>query len=572
MREQWIEAPRMEGNKSLAGKFGISPLTVRLIRNRAGESEEAVRTYLWGDLDSLGDAGQMKGMKEAAALLGEKAAAGLAMRIIGDYDIDGVNATHILLTALRRIGAKADTVIPDRMKDGYGINENLIKAAKEAGVDTIVTCDNGIAALKEITYAKSLGMTVVVTDHHEIPYEEAEDGSRRPVLPPADIIVNPKQEDCPYPFKKLCGAAVAWRLAEVLYRGNGISREEFLDLAEFAAVATIGDIMELTGENRALVKYGLKRLEQTKNPGYRALLGVNGLEGKRLSAYHIGFIIGPCINASGRLDTAKRALNLLEETDRARAEKLAGDLKALNDSRKGLTVKGTQEAIRKIEETPLHKDRVLVVYLPDCHESLAGIIAGRIRERYYRPCFVLTDGEEGIKGSGRSIPGYHMFDEMTKVRECFTRYGGHPMAAGLSMERGRQEEFARAINRVCTLTEEELTPKLSYDAVLPLSYAGEQLLSELELLEPFGKGNEKPVFAAAGLKAASARIIGKNANVLKLVLETKEGLRMDAVSFGDVKAELSYLESREEISVLYYPEWNEYQGRRSVQLVIQGIR
>lgn len=572
MRERWIEAPRVEGNQEMAQKLGVSPLTVRMIRNRAGMSEEAVRDYLFGEMDSLADPLLMKGMKEAVSLLREKRDTGAPIRIIGDYDIDGVNATHILLMGLKRIGAKVDTVIPDRTKDGYGVNENLIREAAEAGIDTIVTCDNGIAAAEEIAFARNLGMTVVVTDHHEIPYREEADGNRTPVLPPADVIVNPKQADCAYPFKCLCGAAVAWRLVQALYEAEGIPKEEALEQAEFAAVATVGDIMELSGENRILVRYGLKRLEQTGNPGYRALIRVNGLEGKALTAYHIGFVIGPCINASGRLDTAKRALNLLGAADLLEAEKLAGDLKALNDSRKALTVKGTEEAVRQIEGTDLKEDRVLVVYLPECHESLAGIIAGRIRERYYRPCFVLTDGEDGVKGSGRSIEGYHMFEEMTKVRELFTRYGGHPMAAGLSMESENIEELRRRLNENCTLTEEELMPKAAYDAVLPIEYAGERLIEELKLLEPFGKGNEKPLFAAGNLVVKSARIIGKNANVLKLILEDGKGTRMEAVSFGDVEGDLKYIESKERISILYYPEMNEYMGRRTVQLVITAYR
>ena len=572
MREKWVEAPRITGNEELARKFSVSPMAMRLIRSRAGMSEEEVREYLCGTIDELADPYLMKGMRDAVSLLQEKIRQGSRIRIIGDYDIDGVNATHILITALRRIGAAADTVIPDRLKDGYGVNEHLIQDAKDAGVDTIVTCDNGIAAAKEIAFAKELGMTVIVTDHHDIPYREEEDGSRTVILPPADVIINPKQEDCPYPFKKLCGAAVAWRLAEALYIEAGISREEFLDLAEFAAVATVGDIMDLTGENRILVKYGLRRLEQTKNPGYRALIAVNGLEGKKLTAYHIGFVIGPCINASGRLDTAKRALRLLSAESKAEAEELAGDLKALNDSRKDLTVKGTREAIELIEETDLKQDRVLVVYLPDCHESLAGIIAGRIRERYYKPCFVLTDAEDGVKGSGRSIPGYHMFDEMTKVRELFTKYGGHPMAAGLSLKSENVEPFRQAINENCRLTEEELTPRLSYDAVLPLCYAGEQIIRELELLEPFGKANEKPLFAAANLKVRSARIIGKNQNVLKAVLEGPDGTRLDTISFGDVQENLAYIEGKKDVCILYYPEINEYQGRRSVQQVEAGWR
>ena len=572
MNEQWIQAPKIDGNQELAAQFHVSPMAMRLIRSRAGESEAEVRAYLYGTLDDLADARLMKGMTEAVALLLEKIRAGASIRIIGDYDIDGVNATHILVTGLRRVGAKADTVIPDRLKDGYGINEHLIEQAKEAGIDTIVTCDNGIAAAKEIAYAKELGMTVIVTDHHEIPYREEENGTRTTILPPADVIVNPKQADCPYPYKKLCGAAVAWRLVEVLYQEAVVPREEFLRLAQFAAVATIGDIMDLTGENRILVKYGLRQLEQTDNPGYRALLAVNGLEGKKLTAYHIGFVIGPCINASGRLDTAKRALELLGAGNAAEAEKLAGDLKALNDSRKDLTAKGTEEAIRLVEETELGRDRVLVIYLPDCHESLAGIIAGRIRERYFRPCFVLTDGEEGVKGSGRSIPGYHMFEEMTKVAELFTKFGGHPMAAGLSIPTENVETLRRRLNENCHLTDEELVPKLSYDAVLPIQYAGEQIIRELELLEPFGKGNDKPLFAAANVRVKSARIIGKNRNVLKTVLEDAKGSRLEGISFGDVEADLRYIESKDTVCLLYYPEINEFQGRRTVQAVIESWR
>lgn len=572
MKEQWIEAPRIDGNQELAAQFHMSPMAMRLIRSRAGESEAEVRAYLYGTLDDLADARLMKGMTEAVALLLEKIRAGASIRIIGDYDIDGVNATHILVTGLRRVGAQVDTVIPDRLKDGYGINEHLIEQAKGAGIDTIVTCDNGIAAAKEIAYAKELGMTVIVTDHHEIPYREAEDSTRTTILPPADVIVNPKQADCPYPYKKLCGAAVAWRLVEVLYQEAGVPREEFLDLAQFAAVATIGDIMDLTGENRILVKYGLKQLADTTNPGYRALLAVNGLEGKKLTAYHIGFVIGPCINASGRLDTAKRALELLGASSKTEAEKLAGDLKALNDSRKDLTAKGTTEAIRLIEETDLGQDKVLVVYLPDCHESLAGIIAGRIRERYFRPCFVLTDGEEGVKGSGRSIPGYHMFEEMTKVAELFTKFGGHPMAAGLSIPTENVELLRKRLNENCRLTDADLIPKLSYDAVLPIQYAGEQIIKELELLEPFGKENDKPLFAAANVRVKSARVIGKNRNVLKTVLEDDKGSRLEGISFGDVEADLHYIESKDTVCLLYYPEINEFQGRRTVQAVIESWR
>lgn len=572
MRARWIEEPRIEGNQELAAKFQVSPLMVRLIRSRTGGGEEEVREFLHGDLSELAKPDRMKGVTEAVALLRKKANEGAHIRIIGDYDIDGVNATHILLTAFGRIGAKADTVIPDRIRDGYGINANLVREAKEAGVDVIVTCDNGIAAVQEIALAKSLGMAVIVTDHHDVPYQEEMGGNRTEVLPPADVIVNPKQSGCPYPYKKLCGAAVAWRLVEALYEAHGIPKEEFLDLAEFAAVATIGDSVELTGENRILVRYGLKRLEQTSNPGYQALLAVNELTGKRLNDYHIGFVIGPCINASGRLDTARRALDLLGEPDRAKAERLAGDLKALNESRKELTAQGTEEAIRKVEDMDLEQNKVLVVYLPDCHESLSGIIAGRIREKYERPCFVLTDGEEGVKGSGRSIPAYHMFDEMTRVREYFTRYGGHPMAAGLSMEKEHVEEFREAINRTCRLTPEDLTPVIRYDAILPIAYVGEQLLRELERMEPFGNGNPRPLFAAGNLRVKRAEAVGQRNRVLRLELWEAEGVSMEGIYFGDAREMMEYVNSRERISILYYPERNEYRGQSRIQLKIRDIR
>lgn len=572
MRERWVEAPRFGGNQELSGKLHLSPMTIRLIRNRAGMSEQEVDAYLHGTLEDLSDALLMKGMREAAALLREKVSSAAAIRILGDYDIDGVNATYILLTALQRLGARVDTVIPDRLRDGYGINEHLISQAKEAGIDTIITCDNGIAAAAEIAFAKSLGMTVIVTDHHEVPYREEADGSRTPILPPADVIVNPKQADCAYPFKKLCGAAVAWRLVEVLYRESGIPREEYLALTQFAAVATIGDIMELTGENRTIVRYGLEQLARTENAGYRALIAVNDLADKKLNAYHIGFVIGPCINASGRLDTAKRALELLKAKTDREAARLAGDLKALNENRKDMTARGVEEAVRSIEESSLKQDRVLVVYLPDCHESLAGIIAGRIRERYYRPCLVLTDAEEGVKGSGRSIPAWNMFEELSRVKDLFTKFGGHPMAAGLSLPRENVENFRRRVNENCRLTEEELQPVITYDAILPLRYVGEQLMRELELMEPFGNGNERVLFAAGGLRVRSARILGRNRNVLKLVLEEAGETRMEALCFDEVEEQLAYVESHDSISILYYPAWNEFQGRRSIQLMIKAIR
>lgn len=572
LEERWQEASRQEGNAKIAARFQISPMTVRLIRNRGVDTAEEMQQYLHGTLDDLYDPRLMKGVKEATELLKQKIKAGASIRVIGDYDIDGVNATYILLSGLRRAGAKVDTVIPDRLKDGYGLNENLIRAAWEDQVDTIITCDNGIAAVAEIALGKELGMTILVTDHHEVPYEEAADGTRQYILPPADVIVNPKQADCPYPFKKLCGAAVAYKLIQALYGHMGIPEHEVLELLEFAAVATIGDIMELSGENRILVKYGLRKLEQTGNLGYRALITVNGLNDRKLTPYHVGFVLGPCINASGRLDTAKRALNLLNASTKEEAERLAGDLKALNDSRKELTVKGTEDAIRLIEQSTLKDDRVLVVYLPDCHESLAGIIAGRLREKYYRPCFVLTDAEEGVKGSGRSTVCYSMFEEMTKVKDLFTKYGGHPMAAGLSLETDRVEEFRRRINQVCTLTEKDLVPFREFDGILHMQYAGEQLIRELELLEPYGKGNEKPLFAETGVSVISARILGKAQNVLKVQLRTAQGTACEGIYFGNAREMLELMEQKEQFSMLYYPDVNEYMGKRSIQMVITAIQ
>lgn len=571
VEERWQEAPRQEGNGELAREFKISPMTVRLIRNRGVGSPEEMKKYLQGELSDLYDPLLMKGVKEASELLQDKINKGRSIRVIGDYDIDGVNATYILLAGLRRAGARVDTVIPDRLKDGYGLNENLIRSAWSEGVDTIVTCDNGIAAGEEIALGKELGLTILVTDHHEVPYEE-EDGKKRFLLPPADVIVNPKQADCEYPFKKLCGAAVALKVVQALYRQMEIPETEAMDLLEFAAVATVGDIMELTGENRILVKYGLRKLAETKNHGYRALISVNGLNDRKLTPYHVGFVIGPCINASGRLDTARRALNLLSAETREEAERLAGDLKALNDSRKELTVKGTEEAVALIEGSDLRQDRVLVVYLPDCHESLAGIIAGRLRERYCRPCFVLTQGEEGVKGSGRSTACYSMYEEMTKVKDVFTKYGGHPMAAGLSMEADRVEEFRRRINGLCTLTEGDLVPFREFDGILHMQYAGEQLIRELELLEPYGKGNEKPLFAETGVRITGARILGKAKNVLKVQLLTAQGFTAEGICFGDAEEMLGRMEEKESFSMLYYPDVNEYMGKRTVQMVITAIR
>ena len=512
----------------------------------------------------------LKGVDTALDILLDKIREGKKIRIIGDYDIDGVCSTYILLTGLSHSGACVDVDIPDRMKDGYGISKELIDLAFEAGTDTIVTCDNGISAIEQIAYAKSLGMTVVVTDHHEIPYEELEDGSVRTFLPDADAIVNPKQQDCPYPFKGICGAMVAYKVICGLYERMGFGASDLEELMEFAAIATVGDVMDLQDENRIMVKEGLKRIAHTQNLGLKALIHVNNLEDRPLTAYHIGFVIGPCMNASGRLSTAKRALNLLLCRDQEEAAALAEDLKALNDSRKDMTAKGVEEAAEMVENTSLREDRVLVIYLPDCHESLAGIIAGRIRERYSKPVFVLTKAEEGVKGSGRSIESYHMFRELTKCRELLAKFGGHPMAAGLSLPEENVEPFRRMLNENCTLTEEDMAEKVLIDVPMPISYVNMPLIRQLSLLEPFGKGNTKPLFAQKNVRIENCRVFGKNRNVVKMKLYDENGCEAEGVWFGDGDAFAERIKEKNRWSVAYYPSINAYNGRESIEIIVQN--
>ena len=548
-------------------KYHISPIVARLIRNRDIIGDDAIDFYLNGTIADLYDGMLMKDMDRAVEILAEKIREEMRIRVIGDYDIDGVNATYILQEGLSGLGADVDTDIPDRIKDGYGLNRMLIDRAIDDGVDTIVTCDNGIAAAEEIAYAKENGLTVVVTDHHEVPYIEM-DGEKEYILPKADAVVDPHRPDCGYPFKGLCGAAVAYKLVEALYNVMQRDPEDVDYLMENVAIATVGDVMDLIGENRIFVKQGLEMLKRTQNPGLKALIECTGIDVDRLNAYHIGFVIGPCINASGRLDTAKRALELLNARTRRDAVMLAEDLKALNDSRKEMTERGVAEAINLIETTSLKDDRVLVVYLPDCHESIAGIIAGRIRERYYRPVFVLTKAEEGVKGSGRSIEAYDMFAQMCRCRALFTKFGGHKLAAGLSLEEGNVQRFRETINALCDLTEEDLQEKVSIDMQLPFPYITEQLVQELELLEPFGKGNPKPLFAGKDLRVISPRIFGKNRNVLKCRLEDTQGNQMEAVYFGDVEKCLKTMEEKKVMAFTYYPSVNEYMGRRTMQVTI----
>ena len=573
--------------KGISQRFHISPRMACLIRNRDIIGDEQIEHYLNGTIADLHDGMLMKDMALAVEILTEKIRTGERIRIIGDYDIDGINATYILLEGLEYLGGEVDTDIPDRMKDGYGLNKSLIDRALDDGIDTIITCDNGIAATEEVAYGKEMGMTIIVTDHHEVPYEDRE-GVRYYKLPPADAVVDPKQEMCMYPFKELCGAAVAYKLVEALLEVNGKDVEDVDYLMENVAVATVGDVMDLVGENRIFVKQGLEMLKHTRNLGLKALMECNGLETKRLSAYHIGFVIGPCLNASGRLDTAKRALELLCARTKKEADILAGDLKALNDSRKEMTQIAVEEAISQVEENGMQENSVLVVYLPHCHESLAGIVAGRIRERYYKPVFVLTGAKEGIKGSGRSIEAYHMYEKLNECKEFLTKFGGHKLAAGLSMKEADLEAFRNKLNAKANLSRENLTEKVLIDMQMPFLGVTQALVEELELLEPFGKGNTKPVFAERNVEFLKAWILGKNRNILKFRVKDANQTEMDAIYFGDAEKMIDYMEKQfgkratEQVfaggaagikmAVTYYPGINEYMGRKSLQITILNYR
>lgn len=570
--EKWVVSAKKADFQGISNRFGVDPVIARLIRNREQITDEEIDTYLHGKLRNLHAWKELKGIEELLNILIQKIQQKKKIRIIGDYDIDGVCSTYILLQGLKKAHALVDIDIPDRMKDGYGISKELIERAYEKGIDTIITCDNGISAMEQIDYAKEKNMTVLVTDHHEIPYEEREDGSIERFLPDADAIVNPKQEGCPYPFKEICGAMVAFKVVWGLFEKLSIPLSEIEELIPFAAIATVGDVMDLVDENRILVKEGLRRIQNTKNEGLKALIRVNNLENKEITAYHIGFVLGPCINASGRLSTAKRALELLLSKDTKEASVLAEDLKELNDSRKDMTVKGVEKAVEIIENTELKNDRVLVVYLPDCHESLAGIIAGRIRERYTKPVFVLTRGEEGVKGSGRSIEAYHMFQEMVKCKELLTKFGGHPMAAGLSMEEKNIEKFRRKLNENCTLTEEDMVEKIVIDVPMPMSYVTLPLIRQLGQLEPFGKGNTKPIFAQKDIRFSNCKVFGKNRNVVKMKAQDSFGFGAECIWFGDGDAFLERLKEKDVWDVIYYPSVNAFQGRESMEMIIQNIR
>lgn len=585
--QQWFEIQKGADFGAIGRRYGINPVTARIIRNREVTEDEDIRRFLFGTVEDLYDPMLMKDMDLLTDLLCVKITEQAKIRVIGDYDIDGVMSSYIFVTALKRCGADVSVQIPDRMKDGYGLNRHLIGQAKADGIDTILTCDNGIAAIDEIAYAEELGMTVLVTDHHEIPYVE-EDGVRVYRKVCADAVVNPHQKDCSYPYKNLCGAGVAWKVVCVLYRKLGIPQEETLDFLENAAFATVGDVMDLTDENRILVKEGLKRIHNTKNTGMRALISQCGLKPEEISAYHFGFVLGPCINASGRLETAKLALSLLLEQDEKEAEQIARELVDLNERRKEMTASGVEEAKQLYEEYGYEKDRVLVLYLPDVHESIAGIIAGRIRECYYRPVFVLTDAEDGVKGSGRSIESYSMYEQMCRCQELFTKFGGHPMAAGLSLPKENVELFRQRINELCTLSDKELIPKIRIDVPMPMDYVSMDLVREFALLEPFGKGNAKPVFADRGIRMKRLYSVGKMRRIWKMTLVTAGGNEVSGIYFGDPEEFLSDLtegfgsQAVEDalrgadnpilLSVIYYPRINTYRMEESLQFEIQYYR
>ena len=586
-KELWMVQTKRADFSGLAMRLGVSPVAVRVMRNRGLTEEAEMRKYLYGTLDDLYDPRLMKGMEQAAELIVRKLKEGKHVRIIGDYDIDGVCSTYILLKGFQRAAkelsqrcsleagrysvekendAQIDYEIPDRIKDGYGINESIIRQASADGVDTLVTCDNGIAALREISIAKQLGMTVVVTDHHEVPVDEYGQ-----ILPPADAVVDPRQDGETYPFHEICGAVVAWKLIRVLYEKLGIPESEWMDLLEFAAIATVGDVMKLQDENRLIVKYGLKKIGSTKNTGLRKLIEKNNLDIENLSAYHIGFVIGPCLNAGGRLKSAKVALRMLLAEAPERAGEMADELKELNDMRKDMTAKGEAEAIEQVEKQYMD-DKVLVVFLPECHESLAGIIAGRLREHFHKPSFVLTRGETTAKGSGRSIEQYHMYQGLCKVSDLLVKFGGHPMAAGLSLEEKDIDEFRRRLNADAELTEEDFVPKIWIDVPMPFEYVNEKIVQELKDLEPFGQGNEKPLFAQKSLVIRNARVLGKNRNVVKLNLVTETGQPVDGLLFADGDRFLEEQAGRNMIDMIYYPDVNEYNGTRTLQAVIRNYK
>lgn len=585
--EKWLLRNRKVDLKAMSEKYKISQLLCKLMVNRDIIDENIINSYINPVYKYLHSPKTMKDVVFAVDIIKRKIQENKRIRIIGDYDVDGIISVFILYTALKKCGANVDYEIPDRIKDGYGINENIVKVAYDEGVDTIITCDNGISAIDQIQYAKDLGLTVIVTDHHDVPFIE-EDGVRTFLSSQADAIINPKQIECEYKFKSICGAGVAFKLIEALYEEIGMDKEECYKLIEFVAIATVCDVVDLIDENRIFVKNGLEMLNNSKNIGINALKKACGLEDKEITAYHLGFVIGPCLNASGRLDSAKKGLELLLMEDDEEAKNLAQEIVDLNDARKNMTKEGVDRAINIIDSTDINNDKILVVYIPDIHESLAGIVAGRVKEKYNKPTIILTKSEEGVKGSARSIEEYNMFEGLLACKELLDKFGGHPMAAGLSLQEDKVDELRKALNNKCELTDEDLTRKIMIDSSLPLEYLNLHLIEELNVLEPFGKGNSKPVFGVRDAKITKAILLGKDKNVLKLKLLTNNNITIDAMIFNDLENfESKIIEKygNEELDNLYnksnnnipmdftfYPSINEWNGNKSIQIVVNGIR
>ena len=585
--EKWLLRNRKVDLKAMSEKYKISQLLCKLMVNRDIIDENIINSYINPVYKYLHSPKTMKDVVIAVDIIKRKIQENKKIRIIGDYDVDGIISVFILYTALKKCGANVDYEIPDRIKDGYGINENIVKVAYDEGVDTIITCDNGISAIDQIQYAKDLGLTVIVTDHHDVPFIE-EDGVRTFLSSQADAIINPKQIECEYKFKSICGAGVAFKLMEALYEEIGMDKEECYKLIEFVAIATVCDVVDLIDENRIFVKNGLEMLNNSKNIGINALKKACGLEDKEITAYHLGFVIGPCLNASGRLDSAKKGLELLLMEDDEEAKNLAQEIVDLNDARKNMTKEGVDRAINIIDSTDINNDNILVVYIPDIHESLAGIVAGRVKEKYNKPTIILTKSEEGVKGSARSIEEYNMFEGLLACKELLDKFGGHPMAAGLSLQEDKVDELRKALNNKCELTDEDLTRKIMIDSSLPLEYLNLHLIEELNVLEPFGKGNSKPVFGVKDAKITKAMLLGKDKNVLKLKLLTNNNITIDAMIFNDLENfESKIIEKygNEELDNLYnksnnnipmdftfYPSINEWNGNKSIQIVVNGIR
>lgn len=585
--EKWVLKNKNADFNRIVKEHNVSEVLARLLVNRDVIEDDDIYKFLNSDLNNLHDPNSMKDMNKASQIISDKIRRNEKIRIVGDYDVDGIASTYILYTALLKCGANVDYEIPDRIKDGYGININIIEEAHESGIDTIITCDNGIAAIEQVERAKELGITIIVTDHHDIPYSLT-NGEKEYFVPDASAVVNPKQEECKYPFEGLCGAVVAFKFVQVMYDEFHIPKVELDSLIEVAAIATICDVMDLVNENRIIVKYGLNLLKNTSNLGIRALLEINNIPLTKLSTYHIGFIIGPCLNASGRLDTAKKGLRLLLSKTKAEADILALELKSLNDVRKEMTLKGFEKALLAIEENQMYEDKVLVVYIDNCHESLAGIIAGRLKEKFNKPAIVLTDTEHGVKGSCRSITQYNIYEELTKCKDLLIKYGGHPMAAGLSLLYDNVDILRKKLNENTTLTKEDLLEKVVIDVILPLGLVTEELIEELELLEPFGKENKKPIFAEKNIKVLKANLLGKDKNVLKLRVVNEYNREMEALYFGnttDIMNEMKALYGENEVdkmfinrdnevrlSITYYPSINEYGGKQNTQIIIQNYQ